>query len=176
MPELVCKQCGEPILDQAKHIGNWGRTTHEMTVRRFECTPDGTGIVNHVDAGTFCSPECMMRYLMMRTGMSEAVAKVRETEENLRALLMIVVDDYGKPAPRVDSGDGVRRMEKERVDALKAAWAEIDRILQGQAKPRPFMPDCGGDFCEMVTAGADGRCGHIKDCRDAYEREAKPDA
>jgi hypothetical protein len=121
MSDLTCKTCG-------KEFNLEYYTTHDLSVRTLNCNYDGTSLIHHRDSGTFCSAECMMRYLAEQTGLTAAFQRHDTAAREMRALLMILVDDFAKVTDS-DTAQRVRRMEKERSQELKAAWLEVERIL-----------------------------------------------
>lgn len=172
-PMITCKTCGKHITADYPYR----YTTHDYVARTMDSTPDGTAMIVHVDAGTFCSSECMLRYLMRHTRVGSRLKELQRVSDDAMQAFMVQADI----ASHLDSEHADRIIEiqqRYRVE-LDKAWGALERAIDGDPDPEPakrFMPDCGGDYCELITAGASGRCDHIRDCRDAYAREAKPDA
>lgn len=55
---------------------------------------------------------------------------------------------------------------------------EMDWCGKFEPKPREygFMPDCGGDFCELVTGeNKTGTCDHLRTCMREYEKQETDD-
>jgi hypothetical protein len=133
MAEIICKQCGKPVRDQAKHIGIWDRTTYEITVRRWECTPDGTGIVNNLDAGTFCSPECLLRYLIKHTRVGGRLTELRDLLAEADNILPVLSDEIVRLDPT--AAEDYADMSISLRRGLDKAWAALERAIDGDPDP-----------------------------------------
>lgn len=126
--QLLCHICGKPI---------W--SGNEVDVYTLSATHHSISAVDQsidrfpIDSGTFCSAECLMRYLMLETGFEDALGKLWGQASDMRSAMQVLNDAYCNG--QTCFPERVRAIERVRIDALEAAWAEVDRVRRGEEMP-----------------------------------------
>lgn len=121
--EIICKACERPIGEP----NPYRYAVHEYRAQTMDSTPDGTAMVIFNDAGAFCSAECLLRYLAVKTGLVKALGRAREAAGNVSTGLMISSERLAKHEP--DNTETILGIEKRYRKTADAAWDEVDRLI-----------------------------------------------